>query len=96
MAKDAEKPFIVHCTDYKVRVLGTTFNISAYTSDDVSMTTLVEGRVNVERGDTRVLLIPGVMASVTRSGTTKFLSPAPESPEGNVHGLLLLLPERIP
>ena len=70
VAKDAEKPFIVHCTDYKVRVLGTTFNISAYTSDDVSMTTLVEGRVNVERGDTRVLLIPGVMASVTRSGIT--------------------------
>ena len=70
MAKDAEKPFIVHCTDYKVRVLGTTFNISAYASDDVSMTTLVEGRVNVERGDTRVLLIPGVMASVTRSGIT--------------------------
>ena len=68
VAKDAGKPFIVHCSDYKVRVLGTTFNISAYPGDDVSMTTLVEGRVNVERGDTRVLLTPGVMASVTRSG----------------------------
>lgn len=68
VAKDAGKPFIVHCADYNVRVLGTTFNISAYEGDDVSMTTLVEGRVNVERGDTRVLLTPGVMASVTRSG----------------------------
>lgn len=68
VAKNAGKPFIVHCADYNVRVLGTTFNISAYEGDDVSMTTLVEGRVNVERGDTRVLLTPGVMASVTRSG----------------------------
>lgn len=68
VAKNTAKPFIVHCSDYKVRVLGTTFNISAYPGDNVSMTTLVEGRVNVERGDTRVLLTPGVMASVTRSG----------------------------
>ena len=30
MAKDAAKPFIVHCEKYAVRVLGTTFNISAY------------------------------------------------------------------
>lgn len=67
VAKNAQKPFIVHCDQYQVRVLGTSFNISAYPDDRISMTTLVEGRVQVECGDTTVFLLPGVMASVSGS-----------------------------
>ena len=70
VAKDAEKPFIVHCEKYAVRVLGTTFNISAYRNDEVSMTTLVEGRVNIECGNTVVALTPGLMAAVADSKVT--------------------------
>lgn len=70
VAKNAAKPFIVHCEKYDVRVLGTTFNISAYRNDPVSMTTLVEGRVNIECGAFAVVLTPGLMASVTGSGVS--------------------------
>lgn len=70
VAKDAAKPFIVHCEKYAVRVLGTTFNISAYRNDEVSMTTLVEGRVNIECGNTVVALTPGLMAVVADSKVT--------------------------
>ena len=70
VAKDAAKPFIVHCERYAVRVLGTTFNISAYRNDEVSMTTLVEGRVNIECGNTVVALTPGLMATVADSKVT--------------------------
>lgn len=70
VAKDAAKPFIVHCEKYAVRVLGTTFNISAYRNDEVSMTTLVEGRVNIECGNTVVELTPGLMAAVADSKVT--------------------------
>ena len=70
VAKDAGKPFIVHCEKYAVRVLGTTFNISAYRNDEVSMTTLVEGRVNIECGNTVVALTPGLMAAVADSKVT--------------------------
>ena len=70
VAKDATKPFIVHCEKYAVRVLGTTFNISAYQNDEVSMTTLVEGRVNIECGNTVVALTPGLMAAVADSKVT--------------------------
>ena len=68
--KDAAKPFIVHCERYAVRVLGTTFNISAYRNDEVSMTTLVKGRVNIECGNTVVALTPGLMAAVADSKVT--------------------------
>ena len=67
VAKNVAKPFIVHCDKYDVRVLGTTFNISAYRNDPVSMTTLVEGRVNIECGASAVVLTPGLMASVIGS-----------------------------
>jgi hypothetical protein len=70
VAKDTAKPFIVHCEEYAVRVLGTTFNISAYRNDEVSMTTLVEGRVNIECGNTVVALTPGLMATVADSKVT--------------------------
>jgi len=41
-------PFIVSMENMDVRVLGTSFNISAYADDPVLKTTLVEGKVSVE------------------------------------------------
>ncbi|MDH6304805.1 ferric-dicitrate binding protein FerR (iron transport regulator) [Parabacteroides sp. PF5-5] len=49
VAKDANKPFIVSVNpSYKVKVLGTSFNVSAYEEDDIIETTLIEGSVNIE------------------------------------------------
>lgn len=51
---DQDKPFIVKTTsDYAVEVLGTSFNVSAYSDDDFIETTLVNGsvRLNLRHAD---------------------------------------------
>lgn len=48
VAKNREKPFIVNANGMEVRVLGTSFNVSCYTSDGTFSTTLVEGSVAVK------------------------------------------------
>ncbi len=48
---DKLKPFVVKTTDISVRVLGTRFNISAYSSDNVIETVLTEGMVKLEHND---------------------------------------------
>ncbi|MDF9830839.1 FecR family protein [Parabacteroides sp. PF5-6] len=46
---DAGRPFIVSVGEtYQVRVLGTSFNVSAYAADQAIETTLVEGLVDIE------------------------------------------------
>ena len=45
------RPFSVTCDGMDVQVLGTTFNISAYSDDDFISTTLVEGSVRVSSGE---------------------------------------------
>lgn len=46
---DKKKPFIVNAgQDYSVKVLGTSFNVSAYKDEDMIETTLVEGIVDIK------------------------------------------------
>lgn len=47
VAKNAEKPFIVHAADLNVKVLGTKFNVSSYPDEPNIKVSLVEGRVKV-------------------------------------------------
>ncbi|MBZ9785944.1 FecR family protein [Psychroflexus sp. CAK57W] len=47
VAKDREKPFIVHSPSVDIKVLGTRFNITSYPNDSKAETTLMEGEVNV-------------------------------------------------
>lgn len=47
VAKDSRRPFIVDAGKLDVKALGTKFNIRAYREEDCIMTTLVEGRVQV-------------------------------------------------
>jgi ferric-dicitrate binding protein FerR (iron transport regulator) len=67
------KPFIVKAGDMHTRVLGTSFNISAYADDFEYKTTLLEGKVRVELVDQRAqisastLLEPDQQATFTRS-----------------------------
>jgi transmembrane sensor len=48
VAKDAMRPFRVNTNQQRVTVIGTHFNISAYTDDKETKTTLLEGRVSVQ------------------------------------------------
>lgn len=57
VAKNKEKPFIVTVNDTKIEVLGTQFNVNAYTS--MINTTLVEGSVKLNHKDKEVVLKPG-------------------------------------
>ncbi len=69
----SDHPFIVHSGNMDVRVLGTTFNISAYPDEDAFMTTLVEGKVSVEvssdEGITSRELLPNDQAMVEPSAS---------------------------
>lgn len=45
VAKDTKKPFIIHTDDAAVRVLGTSFNVKAYSNEDRVQTSVVSGKV---------------------------------------------------
>ncbi|MDD4193369.1 MAG: FecR domain-containing protein [Mangrovibacterium sp.] len=46
--KDETAPFIVKTADYRIRVLGTRFNVSAYPGDALSQTILTEGSIQLD------------------------------------------------
>nr|WP_315418244.1 FecR domain-containing protein [uncultured Pedobacter sp.] len=46
---DASQPFIVSTRGQQIRVLGTSFNVNAYQDDNKTITTLVNGRVQLSR-----------------------------------------------
>jgi ferric-dicitrate binding protein FerR (iron transport regulator) len=75
------QPFIVTTGDMNTRVLGTSFNISAYSDDDAFLTTLVEGRVRVELMDefsaisTSTILEPDEQATLILSASEIFTAP---------------------
>lgn len=51
VAKNKEKPFIVHSNDMSVTAIGTKFNVKAYPEDDFLTTTLLQGKVKVNCKD---------------------------------------------
>lgn len=59
IAHNADQPFIVTVNGMDVEVLGTSFNINAYSDEDDIRTTLVEGKVLVHAGKHRRSLVPG-------------------------------------
>ena len=58
VAKDADRPFVINVGDYSVTVLGTVFNLSAYTTDDAYTVTLLEGAVKVKYASDSVIMKP--------------------------------------
>jgi len=69
VAKMPDKPFIINTSDMKVKVLGTSFNLSAYAEDGATSVTLVEGKVMVEDNAGTCIgnLTPGQMATKTKN-----------------------------
>ena len=70
VAKDSLHPFIVNADQLNVKVLGTAFNVQAYSEDNVSEIVLVEGSVALyddrENQEEHTLLKPGYKASFNR------------------------------
>ena len=82
VSRNEAAPFIVETRDMDVKVLGTSFNVSAYEDEENSHATLVEGRVEVDdkiNGE-KVTLTPGEQAllqgkeMVVREVNTKLYS----------------------
>ena len=65
VCKDSFHPFIVHTEGAHVRVLGTEFNLSAYPGER-TITTLAEGKVEVNDKISKVCLKPGEQAICTK------------------------------
>ena len=77
VAKDAERPFIVHTRQLQTQVLGTVFDVKAYPQTPADVT-LYEGKVEVSlNGDAPQLMQPGEQAFLDKEGKL-LLTKAPE------------------
>jgi len=68
IAKDQAKPFVVKVGAAEVQVLGTSFNIMAYSGEASVQTTLVEGAVQIVKGEHTLVLQPGQQGRVLPDG----------------------------
>ena len=69
VAADAVHPFRVNAGPIQVQVLGTHFNVNAYSDESAVRTTLLEGSVRLSQGSGReILLQPGQQAQTTVQG----------------------------
>lgn len=64
VARKANQPFIVKSGEMKVAVLGTSFNINAYTDESTIKTSLLEGSIKVSKGYMAATLAPGQQAQM--------------------------------
>lgn len=66
VATDAGRPFVVVTGKQTISVLGTAFNVKAYTDEPYTKTTLVEGRIKVDprNGIAAKVLSPGEQATL--------------------------------
>jgi ferric-dicitrate binding protein FerR (iron transport regulator) len=69
VTKNAKSPFLVHTAGMDMKVLGTTFNVRAYSGEDIIETTLVEGKVvlSTQEGGKEVALEPNHKAILIKS-----------------------------
>ncbi|PSL25370.1 FecR family protein [Chitinophaga ginsengisoli] len=65
VAQQAEMPFRVKANDVQVNVLGTSFNIMAYSDEQAIKTTLVDGAVQLKHGNSTSVLKPGLQATLS-------------------------------
>jgi len=68
VTKNAAMPFNVRVNNITVRVLGTHFNIMAYSNEGAIKTTLLEGSVQLTTGKKSNILKPGQQGVVSKNG----------------------------
>ena len=67
VARNEEKPFIISAGDVKVKVLGTSFDVKAFNEENLTMITVVSGRVSVAVDDEELILLPNEQACFSKS-----------------------------
>jgi ferric-dicitrate binding protein FerR (iron transport regulator) len=63
VTRDKAKPFVVKVGGQQIRVLGTSFNITAYPDEPAVRTVLEEGSVKVSLGEQAAVLKPGLQSA---------------------------------
>jgi hypothetical protein len=65
VSHNKNRPFIVQSSNLKIEVLGTEFNVSNYSNNNYTSTTLVDGKIKVSnaQGDSKIIL-PGNQAKL--------------------------------
>jgi transmembrane sensor len=71
IAKDKAMPFIVSVNGAEVHVIGTHFNVMAYSEETSLETTLLEGAVNFVKEGNSTILKPGQQSQLTKNGQLK-------------------------
>ena len=67
VSKKGKNNFTVQTCGYDVVVKGTKFNVSAYVEDSVVTTALMEGIVEIHRGEQRIEMLPGEFVKLDMS-----------------------------
>ena len=68
ITKNERMPFHVQANGVDVKVIGTHFNVNAYTDESATRTTLLEGMVSVAQNNQTRTLRPGQQAAVNNAG----------------------------
>ena len=68
VAKDKDHPFIVKAGEQTIKVLGTSFNVQAYTNEPEIITTLLTGSLQVAANEESILLEPGQQSEWKKEG----------------------------
>jgi ferric-dicitrate binding protein FerR (iron transport regulator) len=76
VAHNADKPFKVEVNGMQIEVLGTHFNINAYSDEPVMRTTLLQGSIKFISGNDTRLLSPGQQIQVQPNGQIKRIKDA--------------------
>lgn len=71
VAKDTNRPFIVHTHYQSVKVYGTSFNVEAYSDETEERTTLASGSVSVTVRGQETRLVPGQQAVTSETGSVQ-------------------------
>ncbi|PTT01551.1 hypothetical protein DBR11_07035 [Pedobacter sp. HMWF019] len=78
-SKAGGKAFVVETGSQKVQVVGTSFNINAYTDEPYTKTTLLQGKVNVLTSAGTTKLVPGQQSRMDSKGITTVADVDPET-----------------
>ena len=76
IAKNPLKPFKVEVNEMEVEVLGTHFNINSYADESVIRTTLLEGKIKINKDHFTKILKPAQEAQLSKSGEIKIINDA--------------------
>jgi ferric-dicitrate binding protein FerR (iron transport regulator) len=74
VAKNRDMPFVVSVNGAEVQVLGTHFNVNAYSDEDNVKTTLLEGSVKFVHGVNAEMLKPGQQSQLASNGLIKVVN----------------------